>query len=442
MMWPDRRLGRAVLLWTVGALVIVVVPVLWPALIGAGLVLLALAAWDLLLLRRLPPPRLTRHLPERAFSGRVTTIVIEVENDGPTAVLLDVFDEVSEDLRDGDPELRDTVVPAGARVRLEYTLLPSVRGDRPFGPLLGLLRSPLGLWRRRITAALPQALRVYPDTTRYLRAEALQPQRVFASLGVRPSRRRGDGMEVESLRDFVPGDDPRRIDWAASARRARLVTRLYEHERNHTIIVAVDASRLMAGRIGRRTKLDYAVEAALALAYAALSSADRVGMLVFDQGLRGFLAPRSHRHDFGQFVELLRAVQPRLVEADYRGLVQRLRAQQRQRALIIVLTDFVESAPDSMIAPLVVLARRHRILLVAVRDYAYRELEPQTPAATAAEHPLGLYRRLVLNDLVSERETTLATLRRAGLQTLDLLPEAMTAAVLNRYLAIRYGPER
>jgi len=317
---------------------------------------------------------------------------------------------------------------------------PRLRGDRALGPAVALERSALGLWRRHTLAGEGQLLRVFPDASRFLRPEALNPDRVLETLGVRRSRRRGEGMEFESLREYVPGDDPRRVDWKATARRGRLVTRLHQHERNHTVLIAVDASRLMGGRSRGRTKLDHAVDAALALAYAALASGDRAGMAVFDARVRAELAPRSHRSGLGDFVELLRPVQPRLVEADYRALARALTTRQQRRALVVVLTDFVEADPASLVGPLALLARRHRVLLVAIRDRLFDGLDARSPAgADPARHG---FRRVVLDDLLREREQTLARLRRAGLHTLDLVPERITAGVLNRYLELRYGDER
>jgi hypothetical protein len=139
-------------------------------------------------------------------------------------------------------------------------------------------------------------------------------------------------------------------------------------------------------------------------------------------------------------VDLLRTVHPQLVEANYQELARHLGTRQRHRALVVILTDFVEADPRALCEPLVIMARRHRVLLVTVRDRMYGALDPA--ASGLDEPPTAMYRRLVLNDLLGERETTLTALRRQGLQTLDLLPEAITASVLNRYLALRYGHER
>jgi uncharacterized protein (DUF58 family) len=280
-------------------------------------------------------------------------------------------------------------------------------------------------------------LRVYPDASHYLRPEALTPARVLEAIGVKPAPRRGEGLDFESLREYLPGDDPRRVDWRATARRGRLVVRQFQHERNHTVVIAVDASRLMAGEVEGRSKLDHAVDAALALAYAALTAGDRVSLLVFDREVVGHLAPRAHRRQLGDFLELLRPVQPRLVEASYDALARALALRHRQRALVVVLTDFVEASSARVIAPLSVVARRHRLVLVALRDRLFAALD-----LPATGDDLDIYRRLVLDDLLRERDTALSALRRSGVQTIDLPPESITAAVLNRYLAIRYGPDR
>lgn len=422
---------------TVTSLVLPALSWLAPALAASALVLVALVLWDALLLRRTPGVILTRRLPERAFVGREATIELELRNTGTTSAWVDVFEELPRALAPEDPVLRSLTIAPGSIAAHRLVVSPSERGEMILGAAAVLERSPMGFLSRRSAHGAGDRLRVFPDTQRYLRPEALDPRRVLAALGVRPTRRRGEGMDFESLREWVPGDDPRRLDWAASARRGRPVVRLHQHERSHTLLLALDASRLMAARAGGRSKLDFAVDAALALAWAALATGDRVGLVVFDAEVRAQLAPRGRRGDLGDFVEALRSVQPRLVEAEPDTLVRHLAMQRQQRALVVILTDFVEAAAARLVPPLVVLARRHQVLLVALRDHAYDVLDPRSGVADDATRPHALERHLVLDDLLREREAALATLRRAGLHTLDLVPEAVTPAVLNRYLALR-----
>jgi len=429
---PDDRLLAATALWVGAAAASVVVPALdWAVFVG-GVSLVAAVLADAVSLRVGPTLALTRDARARLQVGGQGELRISVHNPRRRPVRADVFDELPHDLAPEDPRFEAVRLAPGETKTLAYRVAPRVRGDRTLGPVAALESAPLGLLRRSVVAAAGEVVRVYPDTRRYLVPEALSPRRVLSSLGVKPARQRGEGTEFESLRDYVTGDDPRRIDWPATARRGRFVTRLLQHERNHSVVIAVDASRLMGGRIGEqaRTKLDCAVDAALALAWSALHAGDRAGLLVFDRERRLFLEPRARRVHLGAFVEALAPVDSRLVEADYSVLATTLLGRRQRRSLVVVLTDFAESDAGALLTPLALLARRHQVLLVALRDRRFQRIE----AGDA-----GVYERIVLDDLLREREETLARLRLQGVQTLDLVSEAVTAPVLNRYLALRYG---
>jgi len=437
-LFPTRLALVALATWTATAIAGVVWPVFLPVLLGAGAALLALVGWDARLLTRQPAPDVARTLPERATLDRDSLLALRVTNRAAQSIQVDAIDELPADLAPLDPVFTGIRIGPHLTAELPYSVRPTLRGDRPLGRVVLFQRSPLGFLRRRVTAPEGETLRVYPDTRRFLGREALDPRRIRSELGIRPSRRRGEGMDFESLREYVVGDDPRRIDWAATARRGRLVTRLYQHEQNHTIVIAVDTSRLMGTSCGRRTKLDHAVDAALALSLAALAHSDRVELVVFDSQVRGHVSPRVHRGELGPLVELLRHAQPRPVEANYERLVSSLAARRRQRALVVMLTDFVEAGSAGLEVPLQVLRRRYRTLLVAIRDPILARLEP----GKAATQSSNLYERLVLDDLQRDRETALARLRRSAVQTLDLPPESIVAPLLNRYLELRYGSDR
>ncbi|HEY8121533.1 MAG TPA: DUF58 domain-containing protein [Myxococcota bacterium] len=432
-LWPTRRLVALAGGGTGASALLVLAPALWPLAMGA-LALLALATlWDALALRAAPPLALARTKPERAFVGRAAKLALCVR--AAARARVELLEEIARDLAPEDPSWPALALAAGETRALEYEVRPTRRGDRPFGRAIAFELGPFGLLRRRSFGAAGETLRVYPDTTRSLSGDALDARRL-ALAGVRPARKRGDGMEFESLRDYAPGDDPRRLDWAASARRGRPVVRQHQHERNHVVLLALDTSRLMGARAGGRTKLDWAIDALLALAHASQAAGDRVGLAIFDRDLRAHVSPRARRHGIGAFAEALRNVEPQLVEADHLRFAQRLVALQRQRALVVVLTDFVEAEAGRLIDPFAVLGKRHRVLVVALRDPVFAALDPRAEAP-----PAQLYRRLVLDDLLHEREAALLRLQRAGVETLDLPPERVSAPLLNRFLALRFSAE-
>ena len=190
----------------------------------------------------------------------------------------------------------------------------------------------------------------------------------------------------------------------------------------------------MAARFGADSKLDHAIECGIALARASKEYGDRVGFLGFDRELRVFARPRPGRSGVGLMIEATMTLQPHPFEPSYRVLAETLARYQRKRALVVVLTDFVEgSASHQLEAWLGVLSRRHCVMLVALRDPLLAELDRPEPNISLPR----LYRRLALQDLAVEREAALGRIRRFGVQTLDLDPARVTVPVLNRYLAIR-----
>jgi len=438
MIGPSSDLLRFTLAAVLVSPAAVVLPPLLPVVVSLFVALGAAMTWEYFQLRRMPPLRLSRRFPGRVFVGRSAQVEVVVTNPGSTPAVVEIVDEVAAQLRAGDPAFAEVEIPAGATRSLPYEIVPAARGNHVLGPLVALRRSPRGLLERRETGG-GDVIRAFPDTARFVRAQPFDVRRWFAQLGVRAAPRRGQGSELESMRDYVPGDDTRRIVWGASARRGRPVVRLDRHERNHTVWIVIDTSRLMGGAIGAQTKLDHAIDAALALACGALGSQDRVGMLAFDASVHTRMGPRRHRADLGQFVELLQPLQVKLVEPSYRTLARMLIDQLGQRALIVVLSDFGAADEESLIASLALIAKRHRVVLAGLRDPAFAALDPIDPSA---DDGMGIYRRIVLADLMDEREKIVGRLRRAGVDTLDVPPQQINARLLHRYLEIRYGAER
>lgn len=480
---PDLALLRWTSIWLAGAVLSVPAAGLRPLVIASGALLIALVLADLFLAAREEPIGLERIAPEAGAREKAVEIAIAVHNPLSRAIEVEIRESVPRDLVEPEPGWRSVGVESGQRRTLRYRVRPRVRGRRIWGPVVAQVRSPLGLLRRRQKTGAGMSIRIAPETESFLRPEALDPRTVLASLGVRPRRRRGDGLELDSLREYVIGDEPRRIDWRATARRGRPIVRTHRHEESRTVLLAVDASRLMgtraplSGRSGpgasgstpespfAPTKLDSAIDAALALAFAGLAAGDRVGLLVFDRDVRGRITPMAHRASLGLFVDALSDVQPRNVEADYRRLSRALLERPRKRALVVVWTDFLEVDEEEMIAPMALLARRHEVVFVALREPILASLEAPAVAGPALrgrddrredrhedrrerrrggprgerERLLPIHRRIALADLLRERERRLVALRRRGLSVLDVLPSQATAATLNRFLELRYG---
>jgi uncharacterized protein (DUF58 family) len=431
--FPSRLFVRIAAAVALLAVLAVPIPMLIAPTLAMLAILIALAGADLLAARRDVAPSLQRFIADRLVKGRSASIIYKVSRPNAATTTLSILDELPADLG-GDLIINDVRLERGQTLDLARERVPLRRGTRELGPVFVLWRSRLGLFRIRAQVASGGRIAILPSASTPPRQSGLTHPSLRDELGIRPRTARGEGTEFESLREYVSGDDPRHVDWHASARRGRLIVRQHQTERHHTVMIAIDTGRLMAGQIESSSKLDHAIDCAIALARASKEYGDRVGFIAFDRELRVFTRPKAGFGGVGAIVNATLALSPFPFEPNYRVLVETLARHQKRRALVVVLTDFVEgSASRQLEEYLALLARRHLVMLVAMRDRLLGELDARDPSITQER----LYRRLALQDLATEREAALARIAAFGAQTLDLDPARVTAPVLNRYLAIR-----
>lgn len=271
---------------------------------------------------------------------------------------------------------------------------------------------------------------MYPDLAEG-RGEALYLIRSRqVALEKRRAHHRGTGREFESLRDYRQGDERRDIYWAASARRGRLVTKLYQPERSQAVWVLVDAGRLLRARTGDRTLLDVSVTAAATLAQVALASGDRVGLMAYGRRLQARIAPSRGAGHLRTLVEALAVVRADGVEADHATAVAAVLSAQKRRALIVWLTEIAETAgvPD-VLEQALTMTSRHLVLFGVMRQPALRDLAAASPASTAE-----MYRVAAAQETLERRDTLLQGLRQRGALVLEVTPPDLSGGVVDRYL--------
>lgn len=336
------------------------------------------------------------------------------------------------DLPDGsDPEGVTLSTSGGQAVRVGYRLALRKRGDRVVGPIHVRTLGPWGLGWREETVEVEDRVRVQPGIERLKkeRIPGLRPERAVP--GLRRLRRYGEGSEFESLRSYQPGDDPRTVDWKASARRREPVVRKYQVERNQTLVIAIDAGRLMRERIQDRERLDHALAAALLLAERARSYGDRVGLLVFDEEVRRVMPAAPVK--LAALADALAGVESRLVEPNYPMAFATLRRTFRKRSLVVVFSDIIDaSASRALVRGLAGTARQHLPLAVAIRN---PELEAM--ASYPAESEADVFRRAAAEDLLYARARALQRMRRSGVRTVDAHPGSASEALVARYSEIK-----
>jgi uncharacterized protein (DUF58 family) len=342
--------------------------------------------------------------------------------------------EVRPDILGGTQPPRAVMVEPLGEVREVLPVVPLRRGREREGAGAFVVDSqgPLGLGRRRAWIRLPWAAVVYPSVTAVrLRASIARARR--REPGRAPIRRLGEGRLFESLRDWVPGDDLRHIDWKATARRRKVITRQYEAERRQQVLLVLDTGRLLTAEIAGVARLDYVVQAALELAYAATQQDDDVGVMAFADGVQHFVSPGRGRAGLKRVVDVLAVVEATLVEPDYPGAFRYLAVRNRKRALTVLFTDVIDRfASEALVANVASLHPRHLPLAVTLRNP-----ELDAVAARRPDQPPDAFRKAAAEELLRAREEALAHMRRAGVLVLDVAPQRAADAVVTQYLELK-----
>jgi len=429
---PTRRLAVAVALlaplwllswWRVGLVVAALVSV----------VLVVLVAADVALLPDARDLEVEREAPLTLGVGDTGEVRYRVRSHWGRALRVTLFDALPmSHVSARNAECSLQLVPRGSG-ELSFALEGRTRGEAPLGEVALRVFTPIGLVGRTLHYALDDRIVVAPSLAGVRRFRWLAVHQRLAAAGVRDARRRGEGRSFARLRDYVPGDDPRHIDWKATARRGHTITREFTIEQSQTVYVLVDAGRSMTQLAGEFPRFEYALSAALVLADVAASAGDRVGAMVFDDRIRALVPAQRGAAALQAMRNALVPVQPSLAEPDYAAAFRALAHRQRKRALIVLVTDVLEPrAARALLAHLTRGAAHHLAVVVALRNEALL-----AAAALPAGGSDAVYESAAAAELLAERAMALQRMRDAGVVVLDVAPDAMAAAVVSQYLELK-----
>ena len=377
--------------------------------------------------------QISREFAGRFAMGAETEVRLHLQNASNRSVSLIVKDEYPPQMALSGMREARVNVEAQRTATLVYGVTPPRRGRFEFGKTALRFRSRFRLVWCQINVVEPVAVKVYPNMRRAREAElkALGARSVVSSH--RKTSWRGEGREFESMRDYVRGDELRHVSWTATARRGKLTTRQYQIERDQTILIALDAGRLMTARIEQETKLDSAVHATLALFSAAGRAGDNAGLVVFGRRIKSYLAPSRGRDHIEAALEALYAVEPEMIEPSYPHAFEFIAANSKRRALVVLLTDLVdEEGSKELLTSLHILRPRHLPLVVTIADRDLKAVVRQTP-----ESVRDLFTQSVAEEIIHHREAALRLVESIGGLALDVTAAALAPALLETYLRVK-----
>jgi uncharacterized protein (DUF58 family) len=340
-------------------------------------------------------------------------------------------------------------VSAAAAATLTYHVRPPARGDAVFGDLYLRTDGPLGLTRRSFRQrGTASPVRIYPNLRELRRYDLLVRRGLEPQPAGRPIRVAGASTEFERVREYLPDDEFRRVNWKATARRGQPMVNQFEAERSQNLVVLLDAGRNMAAvadaprpltdppddnHSPRLTKLDHALNAALLLGYVASLRGDRVALLAYADDVQRFVPPQRGHRAVLSTVAALYNLQAQPVEPDHGRAFEFLARRNLRRSLVVLFTDLADrESSTSLAAHVTRAARQHLVVCVTLADPSIRRPAVRRPVDTTS-----LYEKMVAQHLLDDRAAVLANFAAQGVLTVDTDADALHPRLIGTYLELK-----
>lgn len=430
-MRPALNLFYLLLLWLWIAIVVIFVPsmvIVWQLM---GFVLLGLAIFDGWILYRLPNLKLKRTVSHSLALGMWSEVGLHLYNPHRRPQKVEVFDDYP--IHSAFEALPQHVhIPAQHTITTHYRIKPEKRGNTQFAGAHLLTHSPLGLWKRYRYITHATRIKVYPNFSTMTKYTLLALEDRLGQMGIKKLPRRGEGLEFHQLREYRAGDAMRQIDWNATARTRKLISKQYQDERDQQVVFLLDCGRRMWTQDGVLSHFDHTLNAMLLLTYIALRQGDTLGLMTFSGEQSRWLAPRKGLNAVNVVLNTVYDLQPSLKTSDYLNAAKQLMTRLNKRALIILVSNLRDEDYEELLPAMKLLQRRHLVLLASLQETVLTEVLEQP-----VNHFKDALRYAATHEYVHLRQQAHQTLHQHGVLYIDTQPEYLPIALINRYLEIK-----
>ena len=407
----------------------------WPSLIPLWKIALSLIAIvlliDLILVYISQPIEVNRDLPGSLPLGVSRHVGLRVHNQGKTPHVLSIYDHFPLQVHSEGLPINISI-PAQQHADLQYKIIANIRGKLVFPQVQLKLQSSLKFWHRNIILPVSNTTNVYPNFAAISHYALLATDNNLSQMGIIKKRRRGEGQDFHQLREYREGDALRQIDWKATSRLQKLISREYQDERDQEIIFMLDCGHRMLTKDDELSHFDHTLNALLLLSYVALKQGDAVGLSTFASTDQRWLSPRKGQHTVQTILNTVYDLQPSTDAPDYSKAATDLLIRHKKRALVIILTNLRDEDTDDLLPAINLLKSRHLVLLASLRESSIDEIleKPIDDLQDAIEST-------ATQQYLQHRNKTFEKLVSSGITTMDVQPDKMTVELINAYLGIK-----
>lgn len=374
----------------------------------------------------------SRNCPDRLSNGDINTISISVTNRYPFSTRIKIIEEVPFQFQKRDLSFKLKLTSNKPEV-LYYDLRPTERGVYQFGALNVYVTGIFGFISKRYRFDNSKNVAVYPSFLEMHKYELLAASHRLTDYGVKRIRRIGHATEFDHIKHYIIGDDPRTINYKATARMNQLMVNTYQEEKSQPVYCLIDKGRTMKMPFIGMTLLDYAINSSLMVCSTALNKGDKVGLITFSKDIDEILPADKQRRQRNKILETLYAQKTDFKESDYERLYITIRRKLTQRSLIILYTNFeTVNGMRRQLKYLRSMAKDHLVLVAFFLNSEFNEVLDTTP-----NNLEETFRKGVAEKLSNDKQLIVKELNRNGIHTILSKPENLTINSINKYLEFK-----
>lgn len=373
-----------------------------------------------------------RILPEKFSNSDLNPVTVRIQNLFKINVWVEVIDELPIQFQKRDFS-REIKLAPNSKQQFDYSVRPVERGKYFFGKLNLFISTNMKLVKKRLIFDKDQMVKVYPSFIQMHKFDFLAVDKRLKQPGLKKIRRIGHTQEFEQIKEYVPGDDIRSINWKATAKQAGLMVNQYQDEKAQPVFSVIDTGRVMKMPFSGVSLLDYAINSSLAFSNVALQKKDKVGLISFSNTIGNLLQATAKKTQLNQILEKLYNIKTEFPDSDFGFLYTNIKRQINHRSLLMVYTNFEHiNAMNRQLPYLKALSKKHIVVVIF-----FENTELEKAIRHTSENLSEIAHRIIAEDFYLEKKLMAKTLQQHGIQTVLTRPEDLTVNTINKYLEIK-----
>lgn len=374
----------------------------------------------------------SRNLPDKFSNGDENGIQLQIGNNYPFSVYLEIIDEIPEQFQVRDFKLKETISSRKSK-SISYQLRPTQRGEYHFGNLNIYASSVINLVAKRFTFNNGAMVPTYPSFKQLKKFELLNINQNSLDYGLKKVRRLGHTMEFEQIKDYVLGDDLRTINWKATAKKNQLMVNQFQDEKSQPIYSVIDKGRIMKMPFDGLSLLDYAINATLVISSIALKKQDKAGLFSFSKKVKNMVVAERRNSQMQYVLEALYNIKTDFFESDFSRLYTSIKNNITQRSLLLLYTNFETlDGLNRQLPYLKAIAKSHLLVIIF-----FKNTELDSLINDKAQTVQQVYDKVIAEKFAFEKRLIVNELKKYGIYSILTTPENLTIDTINKYLEIK-----